>query len=145
MSANFRALTARTRRRARKKVKHVDSRLHRQWKLLQQVSLAPITLKALAKASGVSLRTIKRDFATFRRIDLPVVGLVGMGTRSEKRWYLQPPFERLKNKTQRYFAIRKSLTVLVEQARAVGDQRLIRDLETVQRRVEKKCQRRKAR
>ena len=79
----------------------------------------------------------------FRRIGLPIAGLTE--TQGKTLWYVQPPFERLKNKPQRYSAIRRSLAALIEQAQAVGDWRLLTDLELAQIGLENRYKRRKAR
>lgn len=111
----------------------------RQWQLLEWLSSEPegITVGDAADATGVSLRTIRRDLILLRKIGFDLEETEEEFNR--KRWRVRQPFERLRSKRKQYQAIRQGLDLLLMQAEKVGDKRLLSDLEAMRKRVKRKC------
>lgn len=121
-----------------KKSRGRGSPLLRQWKLLEQLSsdAEGATVYELARRLGVSDKTVRRDLAIFKRIGFNVDA-----TETEfglKYWRIQPRFETLRGKRRQYRAIRDSLSLLIEQAKTIGDQGLVADLQKITRKMKRK-------
>ena len=99
-------LTSRIRRRP-VKLEYPHSPLFRQWQLLQWLSCKPegVTVGEVAKVTGMSLKTIRRDLILLRELGFDLEELVE--ERGRKRWRVRQPFERLRSKKQQYQAIRE--------------------------------------
>ena len=111
----------------------------RQWQLLEWLSSDPkgITVGEAAKATGMSLKTIRRDLILLQKIGFDLEEIEEEFSR--KRWRVRQPFERLRSKKQQYQAIRQGLDLLLLQVEKVGDKRLLDDLEGIRKRVKRKC------
>ena len=131
-------LTSRIRRRPiNKSATHTP--LFRQWQLLQWLSCKPegVTVGEVAKVTGMSLKTIRRDLILLRELGFDLEEFVE--ERGRKRWRVRQPFERLRSKKQQYQAIRQGLDNLLMQIEKVGDKRLMDDLKAIRKRVKRKC------
>ncbi len=114
------------------------SPLLRQWRLLELLSSTPdgATVFDLADRLGVGVKTIRRDLAVFKRVGFNVDATEkAFGL---KYWRIRPRFETLRGKRRQYRAIRDSLTLLIEQARTIGDRGLVVDLQKVVGKVRRK-------
>ncbi len=110
-----------------------------QWRLLELLSSTPdgFTVRELAEATGRHDKTIRRDLILLRTVGFDLKEYVGPYGR--KSWRVGQRFERLRSPRKQYKAILETLDVLLTQASVVGDRRLLADVETIRRRVARKC------
>ena len=124
--------------RRRRGTPSVGSPLFRQWKLMELLASdrKGATVNTLARLLGFSTKTIRRDLILFKQIGFDVAETVEEFGR--KVWRIRHPFETMRSKRRQYRTVEKSLAVLIEQAQAIGDQRLVAGLEAMRRKVERK-------
>lgn len=130
-------ITSRIRRRPiNKSATHTP--MVRQWQLLEWLSSNPegISVGEAAKATGMNLKTIRRDLILLREIGFDLEETVE--ERGRKRWRIRNSFERLRSKKRQYQAIQENLDVLLMQVERVGDRRLLDDLKEMRKRVKRK-------
>ena len=131
-------LTSRIRRRPINK-SATSTPLIRQWQLLEWLSSDPegISVGEAAKATGMDLKTIRRDLILLREIGFDLEEAVE--ERGRKRWRIRNSFERLRSKKRQYQAIQENLDLVLMQVEKVGDKRLLDDLKAIRKRVKRKC------
>ena len=139
MSVSRPRLHAKRTRSRSAKVRRPNSRLNRQWQLVDRLWSEPAGLNfaEAIKLFGVCKRTIQRDLATLRWVGFDVEETVGDNGR--RRWRIRHPFERLRSKRRKYQSIRNGLDLLLEHAEVIGDRRLIDGLKTIRKKVMRKC------
>jgi len=133
--------TKRTFRVRRRPIDAVDthSPTIRQWRLLEWLSSQQqgTTVDEAAEVFGVDLKTIRRDLIVLRRVGFDLVE--STEDHGRKRWRIPQPFDRLRTKKQKYRSIRDTLNEVREQAEAIGDRRLAKDLDGLRKRVVRRC------
>jgi len=130
-------ITSRIRRRPINK-SATSTPLIRQWQLLEWLSSSPegISVGEAAEATGMDLKTIRRDLILLRKIGFDLEETVE--ERGRKRWRIRNSFERLRSKKRQYQAIQENLDLVLTQVEKVGDKRLLDDLKAVRKRVKRK-------
>ena len=128
-------------RMRRRPVQSIDvhTPLIRQWKLLDLLSSAPfgVTVRELAEATGRSDKTVRRDLVLLRKVGFDLRESVGPYGR--KSWRVGQRFERLRSRRTQFKAILDTLDVLLMQVSLAGDRRLNVDLQSIRRRIVRKC------
>ncbi len=115
------------------------SALVRQWRMLEVLSSTPrgATVRELADAAGTHAKTVRRDLILLRKAGFDLKASAGRFGR--KSWRVGERFEGLKSPRKQYKVILETLDVLLTQVGVVGDRRLVKELEAIRGRVEKKC------